>query len=152
MRKDAVFWCSCICKVLPGFADLRLSCCRYIRAYLCLDPGRQGTRDIHNPMVKLNVKLNVNEQTIKQLLRIVTVLCQQNETNLHWLDALPAVEIAINNAPIASTPFSPYFINFGCHPCLLAYSSLDCGKQKKSAYLNQPTSNTYSFKINVINT
>ena len=39
-------------------------------------------------------------QTTKQLLRIVTVLCQQNEANLHWLDALPAVEMAINNAPI----------------------------------------------------
>ena len=58
-------------------------------------------------------------QTIKQLLRIVTVLCQQNETNLHWLDALPADDMAIHNAPIASTPFSPYFINCGYNSCLL---------------------------------
>ena len=59
-------------------------------------------------------------QTTKQLLRIVTLLSQQDESDLHWLDALPAVEMAINNAPIASTPYSPYFLNYGFHPCLLA--------------------------------
>ena len=59
-------------------------------------------------------------QTTKQLLRIVTLLSQQDESDLHWLDALPAVEMAINNAPIASTPYSPYFLNYGFHPCLLS--------------------------------
>ena len=42
-------------------------------------------------------------QTTKQLLRIVTLISQQDESDIRWLDALPAVSMAINNAPIAST-------------------------------------------------
>ena len=34
----------------------------------------------------------------------------------NWLRLLTLVEIAINNAPIADTELSPYYLNLGYHP------------------------------------
>ena len=52
-------------------------------------------------------------QTVKQLLRFA------HDEGLHWFDALDSVEMTINNAPIAQTSYSPYFLNYGFHPTLI---------------------------------
>ena len=36
-----------------------------------------------------------------------------------WLCYLDVVELAINNAPIRSSKYSPYFLNYGFHPCVI---------------------------------
>ncbi len=36
-----------------------------------------------------------------------------------WETALPAVEMCINNAPLAGTEYSAYYLNSGYHPTLL---------------------------------
>ena len=36
----------------------------------------------------------------------------------NWLRLLDMVESAINNAPIANTELSPFYLNFGYHPHL----------------------------------
>ena len=56
---------------------------------------------------------------MKQVLRTV-VLAKQQEPNVgptpNWLRLLDMVEIAINNAPIANTELSPFYLNLGYHP------------------------------------
>ena len=52
-------------------------------------------------------------QTVKQLLRFA------HDEGLHWFDALDSVEMTINNAPIAQTSYSPYFLNYGFHLTLI---------------------------------
>ena len=58
-------------------------------------------------------------QTMKQALRTV-VLAKQQQPNvgstLNWVRLLDMVEIAINNAPIANTELSPFYLNLGHHP------------------------------------
>ena len=51
-------------------------------------------------------------QTMKQALRTL----QATRPTEHWLSLLTLVEIAINNAPIATTEYSPYYLNYGFHP------------------------------------
>ena len=51
-------------------------------------------------------------QTVKQTLRTLHATRQA----VPWVKLLPLVEIAINNAPIANTEFSPYYLNSGSHP------------------------------------
>ncbi len=51
-------------------------------------------------------------QTLKQLLRA------SEYEDRPWIDMLDVVEIAINNAPLVTTDFSPYFLNYGFHPTL----------------------------------
>ena len=48
--------------------------------------------------------------TIKQFLRVA----QYEDRS--WLDVLDVVEMAVNNAPIVETDFSPYYLNLGYHP------------------------------------
>ena len=48
--------------------------------------------------------------TIKQLIRVA----QYQDSN--WLDVLDIVEMAVNNAPLVETDFSPYYLTFGYHP------------------------------------
>ena len=48
--------------------------------------------------------------TIKQLLRVA----QYQDRN--WLDVLDIVEMAVNNAPLVETDFSPYYLTYGYHP------------------------------------
>ena len=55
-------------------------------------------------------------QTIEQLLRIA------HYENRNWLDLLDMVEMAINNAPLVDTDYSPYFLTYGYHPTF--YSDL----------------------------
>ena len=58
------------------------------------------------------------EQTMKneKVLRTV-VLAKQQQPNVgptpNWLRLLDIVKIAINNAPIANTELSPFYLNFG---------------------------------------
>jgi len=40
--------------------------------------------------------------------------------NRPWNEALTQVEMAINNAPVMGTEFSPYYLNFGFHPAIIA--------------------------------
>ena len=51
-------------------------------------------------------------QTMKQVLRALLASRPQQD----WVSVLYMVEVAINNAPIATTEFSPYFLNYGFHP------------------------------------
>ena len=48
--------------------------------------------------------------TINQLLRVA-----QNQDR-NWLDVLDIVEMAVNNAPLVETDFSPYYLTYGYHP------------------------------------
>ena len=47
-------------------------------------------------------------------------MAKQQEPNVwpthNWLRLLDMVEIAINNAPIANTELSPFYLNLGYHP------------------------------------
>jgi len=52
-----------------------------------------------------------SNQTLEQYLRIY---CNYQQDN--WLDLLPLVEFAYNNAPSATTGVSPFFANKGYHP------------------------------------
>ena len=58
-------------------------------------------------------------QTMKQVLRTV-VLSKQQQPNCgtypNWLRLLDMVEIVINNAPIANTELSLFYLTFGYHP------------------------------------
>ena len=58
-------------------------------------------------------------QTMKQVLQTI-VLAKLQEfrdgTFPNWLRLLDFVEIAINNAPIANTELSPFYLNLGYHP------------------------------------
>ena len=51
-------------------------------------------------------------QTMKQVLQALLA----SRPHYQWLTVLYMVEMAINNAPIASTEFSPYYLNYGFHP------------------------------------
>ena len=51
-------------------------------------------------------------QTMKQALRTL----QATRPNENWLHLLTLVEIAINNAPIATTEYSNFYLNYGFHP------------------------------------
>ena len=48
--------------------------------------------------------------TNKQLIRVA----QYQDRN--WLDVLDIVEMAVNNAPLVETDFSPYYLTYGYHP------------------------------------
>ena len=48
--------------------------------------------------------------TIKQLLRVAQYQDRK------WLDVLDIVEMAVNNAPMVETDFSPYYLTYGYHP------------------------------------
>ena len=48
--------------------------------------------------------------TIKRLLRVA----QYQDRN--WLDVLDIVEMAVNNATLEETDFSPYYLTYGYHP------------------------------------
>ena len=52
-------------------------------------------------------------QTVKQLLRMARF---HGHT---WFDMLTATEMIINNAPIGTTKFSPFFLNYGFNPCII---------------------------------
>ena len=49
---------------------------------------------------------------MKQVLRALLA----SRPHYQWLTVLYMVEVAINNAPIANTEFSPYYLNYGFHP------------------------------------
>ena len=53
-------------------------------------------------------------QTLKQVLRILQI--QRPETP--WVHLLSLAEMAINNAPISDTEYSPYYLNYGYNPAL----------------------------------
>ena len=64
-------------------------------------------------------------QTMKQVLRTIVLAKLQQPSAAasanppqtpNWLRLLTLVEIAINNAPIADTELSPYYLNLGYHP------------------------------------
>ena len=58
-------------------------------------------------------------QTLKQVLRTVVMAKQQEPTvgpTPNLLIRLDMVEIAINNAPIANTGLSPFYLNLVYHP------------------------------------
>jgi len=40
--------------------------------------------------------------------------------NRPWNEALTQIEIAINNAPVMNTDYSPYYLTYGYHPAILA--------------------------------
>ena len=57
-------------------------------------------------------------QRMKQVMRTV-VLAKQHDPNVgptpNWVRLQGMVEIAINNAPIANTELSPFYLNLGYH-------------------------------------
>jgi len=57
-----------------------------------------------------------SNQTLEQYLQIY---CNYQQDN--WVDLLPLVEFAYNNAPSATTGVSPFFANKGYHPNIYVY-------------------------------
>jgi len=57
-----------------------------------------------------------SNQTLEQYLRIY---CNYQQDN--WVDLLPLVEFAYNNASSATTGVSPFFANKGYHPNISVY-------------------------------
>ena len=68
--------------------------------------------------------------TIKQLLRIA----QYQDRN--WLDVLDVVEMAVNNAPLVDSDFSPYYLNYGYHPTF--YHDLEPFKGSENRLREKP--------------
>ena len=57
-------------------------------------------------------------QTMKQVLRTIVIAKIHEATaapSTNWIRLLDLVEIAINNAPIADTELSPFYLNLGYH-------------------------------------
>jgi len=52
-------------------------------------------------------------QNVDQLLRVAQA------HGVTWEDALPQIEIALNNAAILNTEFTPYLLTYGYHPTFL---------------------------------
>ena len=57
-----------------------------------------------------------NERTNQNLRQYLRAVVKHNHD---WVAALDTAEMAINNANIPNTKFSPYLLNLGYHPCLL---------------------------------
>lgn len=74
-------------------------------------------------------------QVLEQYLRI---FCDYQQDN--WLDILPLAEFTYNNAQHASTRMSPFFANYGQHPCCtlrIANPSLISGSNPSTEVLAQ---------------
>ena len=55
-----------------------------------------------------------SNQTLRQILRVSTL------EGSDWVSALIQAEIAMNNAAIHSSKYSPYYLNLGYHPAILS--------------------------------
>ena len=66
----------------------------------------------HHP--EANGQAERSNQTLKQVLRAA------HANGQNWLDALISAEIAINNAAIHASKYSPFYLNLGYHPTLLS--------------------------------
>ena len=51
-------------------------------------------------------------QTLKQILRTAT------HGLADWTEGLDGAEMAINNAALADCGYSPFYLNYGIHPCV----------------------------------
>jgi len=70
-----------------------------------------------------------SNQTLEQYLRIY---CNYQQDN--WVDLLPLVEFAYNNAPSATTGVSPFFTNKGYHPNISIYPECDMTSARARDY------------------
>ena len=70
-----------------------------------------------------------SNQTLEQYLRIY---CNYQQDN--WVDLLPLVEFAYNNAPSATTGVSPFFANKGYHPSISVYPERDMTSTRARDY------------------
>ena len=75
----------------------------------CFDMKMRLTSPFHP---QANGQAERTNQTMKQALRTL----QATRPTDHWLQLLTMVEIAINNAPIATTEYSQYYLKYGFHP------------------------------------
>ena len=57
-----------------------------------------------------------NGQTERMNATIKQLLINLHTQRYNWVEMLDYVEMAINNAPLVSTDYSPYFLNYGFHP------------------------------------
>ena len=75
---------------------------------MALDVERCQTSGFYTQANGLAERTN---QTVKHVLRALTLGLTE------WALALDGAEIAINNATLAGTWFSPFFVNLGYNPC-----------------------------------
>ena len=84
---------------------------------LCLVMGikRRMSSPFHP---QTNGQAERTNKTMKQVLRtmVLAKLSQNPQQTVNWVQLLDFVEIAVNNAPIGGTEFSPYYVNLGYHP------------------------------------
>ena len=59
-----------------------------------------------------NSQAERTNQTLKQILRTVT------HGLTDWTEALDGAEMATNNAELAGCGYSPFYLNYGFHPCV----------------------------------
>ena len=87
--------------------------CSAFWAELCarLDIRHHHTTAYHTQANGLAERTN---QTMKQLLRIAHL------RGSAWYDVLPLCEMAIKIAPLPNSHVSPFFLNYGFHPCFEA--------------------------------
>ena len=85
---------------------------QFLRA-LCaqLDARHHYTTAYHT---QANGLAERTKQTMKQILRAVTY------EGSFWYDALPHAEVAMNNAALHASRWTPYYLNFGYHLCFKA--------------------------------
>ena len=60
-------------------------------------------------------------QTIGNLLRNLTYSTSNRFTD--WTEKLPLLEISINNSNVLRSKYTPYFLNYGYHPCFFLDST-----------------------------
>lgn len=51
------------------------------------------------------------------MFQVLRTLCAERGTR-NWVGLLTPAEMAINNAPIATTEYTPYSLTYGYHPIL----------------------------------
>ena len=66
------------------------------------------------------------ERTNQNLRQYIRAVVKQNPD---WVAALDTAEMAINDANIRNTKFSPYLFNLGYHPCILPDTYWDAKRE-----------------------
>ena len=48
---------------------------------------------------------------------ILRCIMHENKEMEHWETILAIVEFVVNNSPVQSTGYTPFYLNYGYHPC-----------------------------------
>jgi uncharacterized protein YheU (UPF0270 family) len=75
-------------------------------------------------------------QSVGQLLRVATM------QGISWEEAIPQLEIALNNAALSNSDITPYFLTYGFHPAFLSDLPRQPGDNE-----NTPNENVENFVL-----